>query len=97
MKKIFIILSLFALTNCQNVPKMMETWMGHDKTKLIMSWGPPDSTFAFSEKITIYSWDGIMSNAYGQSGKVCDMNFYINNETNVIVNYQTGCGIQPIM
>ena len=97
VKKIILTICLLSLTNCMvNIPAKMETWMWHDKNELIMSWGAPDKTFVLDDKITVYGWDAILSNAYGASGKVCDMNFYINNETDTIVNYQTDCGIQPI-
>jgi hypothetical protein len=35
---------------------LLNTWVGHDVEELIMSWGPPNSTYRLESGVTIYTW-----------------------------------------
>ena len=43
-KKILILLVVGLLTACVSQKEIMNSWLGHTKQELIMSWGPPART-----------------------------------------------------
>jgi hypothetical protein len=45
-KRIAVLILALFLVGCQNVSKTLASWVGHNMTELIASWGPPSQTFA---------------------------------------------------
>ena len=41
--KLSLLFSLLLITSCTSQKKILDSWMGSDKQRIIRSWGPPSS------------------------------------------------------
>jgi hypothetical protein len=98
MRKIFFIILLgLSVTNCVNVGKQMDTWMGHTKQSLIMAQGAPDRTYEMDDGSEMLIWEVRQINyATSQSTKICDMEFHIGTNKKVI-GWRNNCGVLPLI
>jgi hypothetical protein len=55
--RLFLVLSIAAMAGCAMVDKSMSSWMGHDQSDLIASWGPPQQIMDDGQggKIFVYA------------------------------------------
>jgi hypothetical protein len=52
----------FAASGCAaRVNKVMESWMGHNVSELIASWGPPQQTIDLGNQGRVYVWSAVRS------------------------------------
>lgn len=71
-KNVFLITKLVILLfiGCTTTQSVMDSWLGHDESELISSWGAPDSTFELKDGTKIYTWKRVWRNNYGtQEGR----------------------------
>ena len=74
MKKLFLIFSVVMLSSCytkQEHQEMLQSWVGHDKAKIIDVWGPPTSYYEAdgAKYLTWSNSSGVMpSKAYNTYG-----------------------------
>jgi len=68
MKKILLILLCLMLTGCASTGKIMESWIGHQKSEIINSWGPPQrySPDGKGGEILIYESSSALASPIGE-------------------------------
>jgi len=76
------IIMLLFIVGCTTPRAVMRSWVGHQESDLISSWGAPDSMVELKDGTKVYTWKRVWNDNYGvHQGR---QSFTINAEGKVI-------------
>ena len=62
---LIILTAAVSISGCTTTSSVMRSWVGHDESKLLTSWGAPDTKMELDDGVKIYTWKRVWSNNYG--------------------------------
>lgn len=90
-KFVFLISIILFILSCTSQRKILDSWLGQTKHKLIMNWGPPariESDGAGGE-ILVYANEFYMPNQYGPAYHAWNYTFMYANSSGIIYHWLT--------
>ena len=90
MKSFILVLITALIAGCTTTKSVMESWVGHDESKLLSNWGAPHASISTNNGQRILTWQSYWG-TYGQN--VCRKSFTIDGRGVITRWSYSGCAI----